>query len=74
MDNGLIKNRLDEMKSEHRDLDRRITHVSKGMHIDPLELKRLKKRKLYLKDQIATLADQLPSDWESQRAPLKSKA
>lgn len=52
---------LVELKSEHRDLDRAITRLADDPTMDQLQLSRLKKRKLRLKDQIAY--------WESQLIP-----
>jgi len=44
--------KLRQLRIEHRDLDEVISRLSLDMHIDELQLKRLKKRKLMLKDQI----------------------
>lgn len=52
---------LVELKSEHRDLDRAIVRLADDPTMDQLQLSRLKKRKLRLKDQIAY--------WESQLIP-----
>lgn len=57
-----IENRIIELKQEHRDLDLAIgTLVAAPVH-DELQLKRLKKRKLLLKDQISFLEAQLTPD------------
>ena len=57
-----IENRIIELKQEHRDLDLAIgTLVAATVH-DELQLKRLKKRKLLLKDQISFLEAQLTPD------------
>ena len=57
-----IEARLIELKQEHRDLDLAIAAlVGTPLH-DELRLKRLKKRKLLLKDQIAFLDSQLDPD------------
>ena len=54
--------RLTELDVEHRDLDAVIALlILDGLH-DQLQLRRLKKRKLYLKDQIAILERQLTPD------------
>jgi hypothetical protein len=50
------------LRIEHRDLDEVICRLSLDMHIDELQLKRLKKRKLMLKDQITRLESQLIPD------------
>lgn len=54
--------RLRELRIEHRDLDEIITRLSMDLHIDELQLKRLKKRKLALKDQILKLESELIPD------------
>ena len=48
---------LDALKAEHRMLDERIRLLSEEGVADQLELARLKKRKLLLKDQIQRIAD-----------------
>lgn len=53
---------LDELRREHRALDQQITDRQVGVISDPLTLKRLKKRKLQLKDQISRIEDQLYPD------------
>jgi hypothetical protein len=57
-----LKDRLSTLKSEHRDLDEVIARVNEGGNFDQLMMKRLKKRKLMLKDQIAQLESQLLPD------------
>ena len=56
------KHRLVELQTEHRDLDDVIARLAKDPLIDELELKRLKKRKLKLKDMIAHLESKLIPD------------
>lgn len=57
-----IEHRIIELKQEHRDLDLAIDAlVSTPVH-DELQLKRLKKRKLLLKDQVSFLEAQLSPD------------
>jgi hypothetical protein len=53
------KHRLVELRVEHRDLDDVIARLAKDPLVDELELKRLKKRKLLLKDMIAHLESKL---------------
>ena len=48
---------LEAMKAEHRDLDERIQLLCSQPTGDQLELARLKRRKLMLKDQIQIIAD-----------------
>jgi hypothetical protein len=57
-----IEQRLHELKVEHRDLDDAISRLTDDALHDELLLKRLKKRKLLLKDQIALLQRQLDPD------------
>lgn len=57
-----IKRRISELNLEHRDLDRAIEALEHNPFHDELQLKRLKKRKLMLKDQIFMLQRQLVPD------------
>ena len=57
-----IERRLIELKQEHRDLDLAIDALVAIPIHDELQLKRLKKRKLLLKDQISYLEAQLTPD------------
>lgn len=54
--------RLGQLELEHRDLDTAISRLSESALQDELQLRRLKKRKLLLKDQIAWLRRQLDPD------------
>lgn len=58
----LLKIQLEEMIREHRELDSDILAGQQGPAADQLGLKRLKKRKLLLKDRISRLQDQLYPD------------
>jgi hypothetical protein len=64
VDRELFRNveKLRQLRIEHRDLDEVISRLSLDLHINELQLKRLKKRKLMLKDQIARLESQLIPD------------
>jgi len=64
VDRNLFRNveRLRQLRIEHRDLDEVISRLSMDLHIDELQLKRLKKRKLVLKDQILKLESELIPD------------
>ena len=54
--------KLRQLRIEHRDLDEIIARLTLDMHVDELQLKRLKKRKLMLKDQITRLESELIPD------------
>ncbi|MBX3702912.1 MAG: YdcH family protein [Steroidobacteraceae bacterium] len=54
--------RLRELRIEHRDLDDVICRLSMDIYVDELQLRRLKKRKLMLKDQIMRLESELIPD------------
>ena len=51
--------RLEALRSEHRDLDQTITSQIKSGDFDDLNLQRLKKRKLHLKDLITQLESKI---------------
>jgi len=57
-----VRRKLEDLRVEHRDLDDVITRLSNDAPFDQLQLKRLKKRKLALKDQIAQLESSLVPD------------
>lgn len=57
-----MRKRLEALRIEHRDLDAAIDALSGGGSTDQLQIARLKKRKLKLKDQIAMIADYLIPD------------
>jgi hypothetical protein len=53
--------RLRSLRIEHRDLDDVISRLQLDLYTDEIQLRRLKKRKLMLKDQIARLeSEQIP--------------
>ncbi|MGB0514289.1 MAG: YdcH family protein [Wenzhouxiangellaceae bacterium] len=56
-----IAQKLAELRTQHRDLDDAITRLAEAPFVDQLQLRRLKKRKLGLKDEIAW--------WESRLIP-----
>ncbi len=58
----VLKVRLAHLRAEHRDLDEAIIALEEGPAPDMLRLRRLKKRKLTLKDQIARLEDETTPD------------
>lgn len=57
-----IEARIAELKLEHRDLDDVINRLLQSPVQDQLQLQRLKKRKLLVKDQISLLERQLTPD------------
>ena len=57
-----IAQRLELLRSEHRDLDSAIIALGEAAVADQLQLARLKKRKLKLRDEIAWYEDQLLPD------------
>jgi hypothetical protein len=58
----VLRMRLEVLKSEHRDLDEAIAALDGTGRSDQLTLRRLKKKKLSLKDQIAAIEDELFPD------------
>ena len=54
--------KLRQLRIEHSDLDEIIARLTLDIHVDELQLKRLKKRKLMLKDQITRLESELIPD------------
>ena len=62
MDEAQIRERLSAAREEHRDLDAAIDALVAGVIPDQLQVARLKKRKLRLRDEIAMLEDQLIPD------------
>ncbi len=61
-DETKLRNRLAELRSEHRDLDAAIEKLADDGTANQLMLQRMKKRKLGLRDQIAWLEDQINPD------------
>ena len=62
MDDAQIAARLDTLRTEHRDMDAAIAALFASGVPDQLQMARLKKRKLRLRDEIAMLEDQLIPD------------
>ncbi len=54
--------RVDELTAEHRELDRLLEALLAEPIVDQLQVRRLKKRKLLLKDQVALLQRELDPD------------
>jgi len=61
-DQEAIRQKLAELLSEHRDLDDVIARITGDGPFDQLQVQRLKKRKLMLKDQISQLESELLPD------------
>ena len=58
----MLRERLNQLKQQHRDLDAAIASLQLTGTADQLQLRRLKKQKLMLKDQIAGVEDQMLPD------------
>ena len=58
----VVKDQIATLKTQHRDLDEVINRLADSPVQDDLQLRRLKRRKLLLKDQIAVLERQLVPD------------
>ena len=54
-DEAALRGRLEALRVEHRDLDDAITRLEEGPYVDQLQLRRLKKRRLQLRDYIARI-------------------
>lgn len=57
-----LKKKLSDLKTEHRQLDDEISGLSETPPFDQLEIQRLKKRKLALKDEILRVENRLLPD------------
>ncbi len=60
-----LRTRLLELELEHRDLDDVIENMIANVYVDQLLMRRLKKRKLQIKDQITTLRSRLIPDMDA---------
>ena len=56
---------LEELRIEHRDLDEVIEYLEQTGHPDRMKVRRMKKRKLKLKDTISRLESQLIPDLDA---------
>ena len=57
-----LQERLAELRLEHRDLDDVISRLSEQSVVNQLQIQRLKKRKLHLRDQIMRIESELLPD------------
>ena len=57
-----LRAQLGRLRQEHRDLDAAISALQDAPGSDVLQVQRLKKRKLWLRDRIAFIEDQLTPD------------
>ena len=64
-DTAKITAQLVELRLEHRDLDAAIARLTTDMASDELSIKRLKKRKLRIKDMVAYLENELIPDLDA---------
>lgn len=62
MDEEALEEKLADLKREHKDLDEIIERLQSTKPVDFLQLQRLKKRKLHLKDQIQKVESELLPD------------
>lgn len=62
MDEAEIQRRIEHLRVEHRDLDDAIAALGAAAAPDQLQIARLKRRKLRLRDEIAMLEDELIPD------------
>lgn len=61
-DRETLERQLEELKSSHRDLDDVIARITEEAPFDQLQIKRLKKRKLQIKDQMTKIESLLLPD------------
>lgn len=57
-----LREQLTQLRAEHRELDEEIVSLETSGMADQLQIKRLKKKKLVLKDQMTAIEDQLLPD------------
>lgn len=63
--NDDISTWLEELRTEHRDLDDVVNYLLESGHSDIMQVQRLKKRKLRLKDMITRLESRLIPDLDA---------
>lgn len=64
-DTERLRRRLHELQIEHRDLDDAVTRLAEIATVDQLQIQRMKKRKLMLKDMIARIESRLIPDLDA---------
>ncbi len=62
MDDAELKSRLGDLAEQHRDLDAAIDALARTAKVDMLQVARLKKRKLKLKDEMTAIENLLVPD------------
>jgi hypothetical protein len=62
---GRFQERMAQLRQEHRDLDAAIRRLEEGPYVDQLQIRRLKKRKLLLRDMLAKLESGLIPDLDA---------
>ena len=65
MQNSKIRERINELSLDHRDIDDALNLMKEKPFVDELQVRRLKKRKLKLKDEIQLLESKLIPDIEA---------
>ena len=61
-ENQAIRDHIERLREEHRDLDTAIEALTRAGPVDQLQLQRLKKRKLALRDRVQALEDESTPD------------
>lgn len=62
VDQAQMQRKLQDLQTEHRDLDDVISRLAAKLPVDMLQIQRLKKKKLFLKDEIARIENMLLPD------------
>ena len=62
MPNSILIDQLKNIEEEHRDLDQILVQLQEKQTVDFLQIQRLKKRKLILKDRIIHLKNKIEPD------------
>jgi hypothetical protein len=66
-----LREKISALRTEHHDLDAAITRMEESRIFEDEQLHRLKKKKLYLKDQIATLERRLEGEDQALDATFR---